>query len=55
MNESNRIEKDWVGVPHGLVWGKGRGGWCDFVCRKRLEVIGLFFTHGEFAFTSMGL
>ena len=33
---SNRIEKDWVGVPPGLVRGMGDERWCDLVCVKGL-------------------
>ena len=35
--ESNPIEKDRIGVRPGVVWGKGEEGWCDVVCKVRLD------------------
>ena len=59
---SNRIEKDVVGVPLGLVWGKGGGGvvWYS-VCETSLDdwanggSVDLFFTYGEYGFSYMGV
>lgn len=35
--ESNPIEKDRIGVRPGVVWGKREEGWCDVVCKVRLD------------------
>ena len=57
---SNRIEKGRVGVPPGLVWGKGRGGVVWFsVCEVPFEnwanggSADAIFTYGEYDFSSM--
>ena len=50
---SNRIEKDRVGVPPGLVWGKVEKRWRDLVCggvfrwlRCNSGFVYVFFTQG---------
>ena len=59
--ESNRVEKDWVGVRPRLVWGKGVERWCDLVCKVPLDdwvnrgSDDLSFTYGEYGFSFTGI